>query len=180
MKIEGFASSLLFGGVVAVAVVSAQSLFAPIFGSGDVLALYLVSVLVAYTGLLGRDLRRGLRNGCVSLLGSVLVLAMANGTEGIAIGLTILLALVRSGMDSETRTPRGLMVEAVLGLGALAFASSLTGPGWLGSASALWGFALVQSLYFLAPGLRSASVGDGVGDPFERARERLLVLLEER
>jgi len=179
MRVQGFISSLCFGLVAAIAVVFAQHAFAPIIGSGNVLALYLATSMAAYAALIGRTPRIMIRNAVVAAIGSSVVLTMASGIEGVAIGLTIVLMLVRTGLDVEMRSRRALFVEAVLGCGALAFASGLASPGWLGSAAAIWGFALVQSLYYLAPVVQVRPVMAGDGDPFDRARDRLLILLDE-
>jgi hypothetical protein len=48
----------------------------------------------------------------------------------------------------------------------------------LGQAASLWAFALVSSLYFLVPARSRAGRGDEIGDPFERASERIRGLLD--
>lgn len=179
MKIEGFASSVLFGAVAAVGVVFAQHVFSPVLGSARVEALYLAVTLVVYAASIGPSLRNRLGKGVVAGLGALFVLGIASGTPAIAIGLTIVLSLVRSGFDRESRTPRGACAEGLLGVAALSFASALHAPGWLGSAAGLWGYALVQSLYFLSPGLRTRTRDATTGDAFERAREQILMLLDE-
>ena len=49
----------------------------------------------------------------------------------------------------------------------------------LGVALAFWGFALVQSLFFLLPGSVDGASSAGEGDAFDRARAQLLILLGE-
>lgn len=179
MRVEGFVSSAVFGAFLAIALVFVETVFARFLGSSDVLVLYLAACVVAYASLIARDPRSTLRNAALGAFLSIGVLVMADGIEGIAIGLAVVIGVVRSGLDAETRTGRALCFEGVLGCAALIFASALSWPGWLGSAAALWGFSLVQSLYFLVPVSRRRASRDALGDPFERARERLLGLLDE-
>lgn len=179
MKIDSFFSSILFGAVAAVGVVFAQHLFSPVLGSATVQTLYLALAMVVYAALIASSLRNRLGKLAVAGLGALFVLGMASGTHAIAIGLTIVLSLVRSGFDRESRTPRGWCAEGLLGVAALVFASVLYSPSWLGSAAGLWGYALVQSLYFQLPALRTRPRHSMTGDAFDRARERILVLLDD-
>ncbi|MBJ21254.1 MAG: hypothetical protein GY910_02675 [bacterium] len=179
MSVAGITSSLLFGAMGAVTLVFTQPVFAPFVGSANALALHLAICVVAYGVSIGRNPRMRLRNGLVGSIASVAVLSLARSIDGIAIGLTIVLALVRTGLDGEARTGRTLFFETILGCGALAFSSVLAAPGGLGNSVALWGFMLVQSLYFLLPLARHRKASLAEGDPFDRARGHLLALLDE-
>jgi hypothetical protein len=179
MKVDGVVGTLCFGAAAAIALVFVEHLAAPVIGATRALQLHLVGSLAAYVALLGATPRRALRNGAAALAGAGLVMLLASGIGGLAVGLTALLALVRSGLEFSMRGVRGGVVELVLGLLALGFASWVVSPGWLGAAAALWAFALVQSLYFLVPGRGRMPLCAGPGDPFDRAREQLLALLEE-
>ena len=64
-------------------------------------------------------------------------------------------------------------------IGGLALAGHLLGGSHLSFALALWGFLLVQSCFFLVPGMTPLSVERDAGDPFERAYARANSLLEE-
>ena len=183
MRVLGLGSSLVFGAAVSIGLVFMLHVFAPSIGSWNVLAFHLAACTVAYAALIGRVPRTSLRNAMVASIGSAAVLVLARGAHvgmgEVAIGLTCVVALVRSGLASESRRVRSLVVEAVLGGTSLVFAAWLATPGWLGSAAALWGYVLVQSLYFLIPRSRESSRGETEGDPFDRARDRLLAMLEE-
>lgn len=183
MKIRGVFSSLVFGVAGCVCLVFELHVFAPLLGAGNVLALHLVGSAVVYAALIGSNSRAAIRNACVATIGAAAVLLLARvGSAGlgeVAVGLTLVVALVRSGLDPSARGPRSLVAEMLLGTAALAFAAWLAGPTWLGSAAALWGFVLVQSLYFLIPIGRRPDLGTVGGDPFDRARERLVAMLEE-
>jgi hypothetical protein len=179
MRLNGLTNSLCFGAAAAIAFVFAQHVGAPLVGSVNVLVFYLAGCTIAYAALLGSTPRRAVRNAAAAFMGTILVVIVTNGLVGLAIGLTSVLALVRSGLEYPTKWARGLVIETLLMGLSLGFASWVASPGWLGDAAGLWAFSLVQSLYFLVPGRGRRRAETGVGDPFERARERLLGLLEE-
>lgn len=181
MRVNGLTSSLCFGAAAAIAFVFAQHLAAPLLGSANVFVFYWTGCTIVYAALLGSSPRRSIRNAAAAFVGSLFVVALASGTGGLAIGLTAVLALVRSGLEYPIKPARGFVIETLLGGLALGFASWVASPGWLGDAAGFWAFALVQSLYFLVPGRgrgRTSALTEA-GDPFERARERLIGLLEE-
>jgi hypothetical protein len=71
------------------------------------------------------------------------------------------------------------MFQLLLGAGDLAAAASLAGTSLLGWALAFWAWSLLQSLFFLVGGPRSAmQLGEPNEDAFERARRELEALLE--
>ena len=179
MKRNGLTSSLSFGAGAAIAFVFAQHLAGPILGSANVIVLYLGGCTVAYAALLGSTPRRAVRNAIAAFMGTALVVVVSSGMAGLAIGLTMVLAFVRSGLEFSAKPRRAFAIEMLLGGVGLAFAAWVASPGWLGDAAGLWAFSLVQSLYFLVPGRSRRKQEAGMGDPFERARERLLGLLEE-
>ena len=179
MRRNGFTRSLLFGAAVSVAFVFAQHLAAPLVGSARVLAFYLAGCTIVYAALLGSTPRRAIRNTVAASMGATLVVMVSTGGGGLAIGLTMVLAFIRSGLEFSVKPARAIVIEILLGGLALGFASWVASPGWLGDAAGLWAFALAQSLYFLVPNLSRRSEAAGMGDPFERARERLVGLLDE-
>jgi hypothetical protein len=178
MKRHGSTRTLCFGATMAIALAFVQLIAAPWIGRSHGLALYLGACVVAYAALLGGAPREALRNGGAALAGAAVVALVVDDLSGLAVGLTIVLSLVRSGLEPTMPPARALVVEAALGILALGFASWIAWPGILGDAAALWGFALVQSLYFLVPG-RSRRLQEVAGrDPFDRAREELLGILD--
>ncbi|MAG29670.1 MAG: hypothetical protein CL908_02105 [Deltaproteobacteria bacterium] len=179
MRIDGLTKSLVFGAGAAITLVFVLHLAAPLVGAVDAVGLYLVVCTVAYAALLGACARQAWRNAIAALAGSVVVVLLGGGLWGLAIGLTCVLGLVRSGLERRMRPARALVVETLLGLFALGFSAWIVAPGWLGMAVSLWAYVLVQSLYFLVPGRGHSKSGGDPGDPFERAHERLLGLLEE-
>jgi hypothetical protein len=60
----------------------------------------------------------------------------------------------------------------------LLLARFLASPGLLGIALALWGFFLVQSVFFAIGGTHERRPEAGALDPFDRAKRRMLEVLE--
>ncbi len=179
MRVQNLTSSLAFGAAAAISFVFARHLAGPLLGSTNVFVFYLAGCTVAYAAMLGATPRRAARNAAAAFLGAGFVVLFSSGTVALVIGLCSVLGLVRSGLEYSTKGVRGLSIEMLLGGLGLGFGWWVASPGWLGNAAGLWAFALVQSLYFLVPGRSRKSRESDVGDPFERARERLLGLLEE-
>jgi hypothetical protein len=179
MRINGMTSTLCLGAAAAIALVFSQHVAAPLIGSSNVLALVLVGFTVSYAALLGATPRRALRNGAAALAGSIIVALFSDGVVGLALGQAIVLGAIRSGLEYSMKPARAVVVESILLVLGLGFAFWIAWPGWLGEAAGLWGFALVQCLYFIVPGRRRADRRERAGDPFDRAREQLLTLLEE-
>jgi hypothetical protein len=178
MRSLGFVGTLLFAAVASVVLVVAHVVAAPSLGARSVLALFTLAAAVGYAALLGPSLRSRVRNGGAALLGGVVVLVLARGFAEIALGMALVLALVRGFLARRSPPLRALVVEIALGVGGLCLARWLAVPGVLGAAAGFWGYALVQSLYFLVPGGHLEAV-ETTGDPFERARERLSALLDD-
>jgi len=179
MRVQNLTSSLAFGAAAAISFVFARHLAGPLLGSTNVFVFYLAGCTVAYAAMLGATPRRATRNAAAAFFGAGFVVLFSSGTAALVIGLCSVLGLVRSGLEYSTKGARGLAIEMLLGGLGLGFAGGVTSPGWLGDAAGLWAFALVQSLYFLVPGRNRKNGENSVGNPFERARERLLCVLEE-
>jgi len=179
MRARSLSGTLCFGAAAAVASVFVQQLTSPLLGHSNGLALYWVCCTIAYAALLGPTRRRALRNGFAALAGSSLAAVLTPDLSTLAVGLAVVLALVRSGLELRMRPARAIGVETGIGLLALAFAAWIAGPGPISQAVALWGFALVQGLYFLVPGHRSGKRPRQGADAFDRARAQLLRLLGE-
>ena len=82
-------------------------------------------------------------------------------------------------VDSESPLGRALLVEASLLAAGLAFAKALAGSSVSSVALAVWGFFLVQSLFFLAGGTAARPEEEFAEDPFDRARREAVRLMEE-
>ena len=175
---RGFSRTLLFGALAAVGVPAAGVLLAPVLGLPLTLSLYVLGLPIAYLAWIAGSLRRGVLAGGLAAAGTLVLLLFLPGPTLAAVGAALTVAAVRSGFLFRAPQPRLLVLEAVLLVTGLAVADALAGPGLIGSALTVWGYFLVQSLYFLLarPRVRAAR---SAGDPFERARERLERLLDE-
>ena len=173
-----FGRSLLFAALAAGGLPAARLLLDPIVGSALATHGYLVMVAGLYAMAIAPSHRRGVAGaGFVTLLGAAIVLAGARTPE-LALGLAGGVAVARSRLLYPTRAMRSIAVELALGLGGLLVAQWFARSGVLGESLALWGYWLVQSVYFplggVSPGGRAAR-----GDPFDDARERLQCLIRE-
>jgi len=179
MRVDSMTSTLCLGAAAAIGLVFLQHIAAPLIGSSSVLAIALTGYTVSYAALIASTPRRAIRNGAAALAGSTIVLMFSSGIVPLAFGLAIVLALVRSGLEYSMRPGRALIVESTLLIFGLGFGFWIAWPSWLGAAAGLWGFSLVQGLYFIVPCRRRATLEARAGDPFDRACERLVELLEE-
>ncbi len=188
MRVRRFGSSLAFAALSAVAFVFAQLALASIVGSARVWTLHLTTSLVGYAFCLGTTPRRSVRGALVALVGAGVVVALARDLGELALGLTLVLAVVRTALEPATRNAPAFLLEGCLGVVALGFAGWLGSPTWLGGAAAIWGFALVQSLHPLLGSVLPRRLGGRDGpcragtdpiDPFDRARAGLLALLDD-
>jgi hypothetical protein len=98
-----------------------------------------------------------------------------------ALAATLALGWARVRWLYPGRGARAVWLELALAAGALAMADFLwrsLGGGGTGLAAAVWGYGLVQGLFFVLPG---CGTGPRVEqrDGFERARRRLQQLLDE-
>src|SRR5215470_7733969 len=149
-RVDGFLRGAVFAAVAAAA-------YAPwivTFGGGRrAFALYLVTLTAGYLFCLGeRGTRRLLVAGGAALLGCVVAAAAHSITE-LALGLGVVLATARSAALWRARTARAVVTEVGLVGGGLVFARMLAAPSVFGVMLAVWGFFLVQSLFFLVGGV---------------------------
>ena len=175
----GFAGTLGFAVVASLALVVAQLVAAPWLGRTTVLALFLVCAAAGYAALLPAQLRHRALAAGAALGAGALALVLAPGIAELAVGLAVVVALVRAFAQTRSTPLRTLAVELVLGVGGLALALLLASPGLLGAAAGFWGYALVQSFGGLVPGEQAPWQRSCEGDPFERACARLDELLEK-
>ncbi len=175
---RGFARTLVFGVLAALAVPAIRLLLAPVLGHSLTLSLTWVGLAIAYPAWIAGSLRRGVRAALLAGSGGVVLLALMPGPSFVAAGAALLVASVRSGFLYRAARSRLLVLEGLLLVVSLAVANALASPGVLGIALAVWGYFLVQSLYFLLARPRPRAASEG-RDPFERARERLESLLDE-
>lgn len=156
-----------------------------VLGRQSALALYLTAVSAAYAGAVLAPARGGGDPPMTpAWVAALLAVAAAAAVAGIArtpaelaIGMAAALGLARSILY-RVAPARRVATELMLLGGGLLFARFLIGPSLLSSAVAIWGFLLVQSLFFLLPGICPHPRPDVAGDAFEEAHRRALALLE--
>jgi hypothetical protein len=173
-----FGRSAVFAAVAGCGVMPWLLAVAPLLGVRRALAFYLVAATAAYVTAIAPALRRGLGAGVlVGILGAGVAVA-AHSLAELTLGLAMLLALARTGVLYRARPGRALALEVALVTGGLLCARSLAGSSLLSVMLALWGFLLVQSVFFLVGGVRTREAGVARKDPFDAAYERATALLE--
>ncbi|HEV7733175.1 MAG TPA: hypothetical protein VGR62_13475 [Candidatus Binatia bacterium] len=177
MRWDGFARSILFAAVAAMATAACLLMAAPLLGGRRVLALWLVALTAAYLSGLVPDRRRGVAAAFGALVAGATLLVIAPGLHEVVLGLAVVLGVGRSVFLYRRRPARAVVVEAVLLVGGLVLVAWLGGPSLHGVVLAVWGFLLVQSGFFLVPGASGRRAFEGAADPFEAAHARALALL---
>ncbi len=171
--------TLVFGAVAALGSIPWAMVLGPFFGRSWALAGYCLAVATLYVAVIARGWHRGFAAGAVAGLAAVAVAVLATTPTEAVLGAVAILAVARSGFLYRSKPARAVALEAAVTFGGLLFARLLAGTTLLSSALAFWGFFLVQSLFFLAGGVRERESEEPRIDPFERARRRALALMEE-
>ena len=178
MRWNGFGRSLLFAALAAGAFPIFQLVASPVLGRAAALALYLLGIAALYAaGLAPRRSRAAAAFGIASALGACVFL-LAPSAATVAGGAALTIGVCRSGVLYRSRPARALLTETCLLAGGLGLSRFLAGPEPLEIALAIWGFLLVQSVFFLIGGVAARADRPAGLDPFELARARALALLE--
>lgn len=173
-----FARSALFAAVAAAAWLPWVLVAGPIVGVWSARALYLVAITALYIAGVAPQRTRRMTAAVVAGLVATGLALVAHTTVELAIGLGAILGIARSGFLYRAAPARAVTTEATLLVGGLVFARFLAGASLTSTALALWGFLLVQSLFFLVAGVRVRATGGRHPDPFDEAHRRALALLE--
>ncbi len=186
---NGFGRSLLFAFLCAGGAPFYLGLMQIVGGWKLAFATYLLLAAAVYlAGVSRRPLRGIAAAGTALLCGSLLLLFGASVSE-LALALAVLIGLFRSGLLHPARQKnasgfaRRFATEAGLIGAGLALGSYLFHGPLVPEASALWGFFLVQSAFFLIGGASAPTRRDlselHETDPFERACRRARALLQQ-
>ena len=151
---------------------------APLLGGHRAIAFYLVAVTAAYVTAIAPSLRRGLGAGVVVGMVGAGLAALAHTLPELTLGLGMLLALARSGFLYRARPGRAVALEVGLIGSGLLFARFLAGNSPFSVILAVWGFLLVQSVFFLVGGVGTREPGAARRDPFDAAHDRATALLD--
>lgn len=182
-----FAHSLRVAFVCAVACGLWLALAQPLVGRTLALQSGLAAAAAAYLiGIAPRRVR-GTTAAALLLASSAVLILAGVRIAFFASALAVTLGVLRSTW--LWRVPRGdaaafarrFMLELALVAGGLAFAAELGHTGVFREALALWGFLLVQSVFFVLDGgaAAAASAEEVFVDPFEVSCRRLRAVLEK-
>jgi hypothetical protein len=177
MRCNTFGRSLLFAALAAAGLLALEVLLVPLYFPA-VLACYMAAVAAAYVAAIAPHRASGLAAGALAALLGVVLLLLPLDIWQTALAAALVVAVCRSAILYRAQPLRALLLELALLAGGLGLARFLAagGPGSL--ALGLWGYLLVQSLFFLAGGVTVRFGSDARVDPFERARAGLLALLD--
>ncbi|MEM1178531.1 MAG: hypothetical protein AAGM22_09310 [Acidobacteriota bacterium] len=174
-----FNISLLFALAAALAYVPWLLVTVPWLGRSLGQGLFAVSATAAYLALTAPRPALRLHAAILTAAGGGVLWLLMPGDAARWLSLAVVMAAVRSVILYRRRSPaRALAVDATLLLGGLLAAKALAGPTLLGGALAVWGFLLVQSLFFLITDVETRGESSD-GDPFEEAHLRATRLLEQ-
>ncbi len=177
MTVRSFGGTLGFGIAAGVGFPGFAVLASPIVGPHAALCLFVALGAIAYAALLGQGLRERVAGAFIAALFIVPTVLLTNEIAGVAMGAALAIAIARTRILGTSHLPRTVAVEAALAAFGFAFVTALDGPGWFPISLAIWGWFLVQSLYFLIGGL-PAPVLEGDVDPFDLASEQANRILE--
>jgi hypothetical protein len=173
-----FVRSLFFAAAAAGALLVGTPLLAPLCGDRAALRFLILSGVVAYAAAAAPSRGRAAQACALAACAGALLLALPLGLHVHALGAAALLGVCRSGVLYRSRPARTALLEITLLGAGLALAAFLAGGTLLRLALACWGFWLVQSAYFAVGGVAARPDDSTQEDPFERARARILALLE--
>lgn len=171
--------TMAFGLVAALGSIPWAMVLGPFFGHSWVLAGYCLGAMALYVAILAPNWSRGVVVGGIAGLAAAAVLILAASPSEVILGAAIILAVARSGFLYRGKPARTVLLEIAVTGGGLLFARLLAGPTLLSISLAIWAFFLIQSLFFLAGGVRPREAEEPRIDPFDQARKRALTLMEE-
>lgn len=171
--------SLAFAAFAALASIPWTMVTVPVLWPSRAVGLFVLAAAVLHVVWIAPSWPRGARIGALAALLAALVAVLAPGLTATVLGAAAILAVARSGFLYRAQPARALVLEVALIAGGLVFARVLGGPTSLGLALGIWGFFLVQSLFFVAGGVRERQAEASAVDPFERARRKALAVLED-
>ena len=178
MRWNTFGRSAVFAALAGIGILPWIVLAGPMLGMRWALAVYLVTLTATAVVGAAPSLRRGLGvSVMVTLLGGCLAVT-THTLPALALGLAVLFAMARGVFLYRLRPARAVAVEVALVGGGLLFARFLAGPSLISLVLAVWGFLLVQSVFFLVGGVRVRERAVPQQDPFDTAHERARALLD--
>jgi len=150
MRIEGFESGVLYAFVIAVGVVPYWSIANRLVGGGPAFGSYLLLAAVMYVSFLSPSVNVGARIGVLMGFMSVPVAVLATSPLEMAIGAALVVGFGRWQLMRWGPHLARLSLEVALGTIAISMVPLFIREGSATQlALALWGFFLMQSVFFL-------------------------------
>lgn len=174
MRARRFGQSLLFALLAALGSIPWTLATGSAVGRGRAEALYWLALAVLHLVWIAPGWPCKLRTGVLAC-GAAAALTVVPAPA--FLGAAILVAVGRSGLLYRAKPARAVATEALLVGGGLAFAGWLAGPSLLDQAFSVWGFYLLQSLFFLLGGVAERRE-EAQTDPFDDALRRATAVLE--
>lgn len=180
MKRSGLAlagRSLLFAVVAGLAVIPALMVGGSLVGRFWAWMAVCLGTAVLYVVTVAPSWARALPAGALATLFSIAVAGLATTPAELALGAALVVGVCRSGLLYRRRGMRSLAIEVGLLAIGLVFARSLAGSSPLTIGLGVWGFYLVQSLFFVIAGWETQQPAGTVEDPFDEAERRAMEIL---
>lgn len=174
MRARRFGESLLFALLAALGAVPWTLAIGVAVGRGRAEALYWLALAVLHLVWIAPGWPCKLRTSLLAAMAAV-VFAFLSAPAGVT--AAILVAVGRSGFLYRAKPARAVVTEALFVGGGLAFAGWLAGPALLDQAFSVWGFYLLQSVFFLLGGVAERRE-EAQTDPFDDALRRATAVLE--
>lgn len=175
---DRFLVSLALGGFLALSSLPWLIVVGPVLGYAYGLSLFAVPALWIYLTWTAPPRGRGWIVATITSTGLVGIHLLTLDATLTLYAIPVVLGSARSiGLYGQTSAARALTVEAMLAAASLTVARVLFTGSLLSSAMAVWGFLLVQSLFFLIrnTGDKKTKTAE---DPFETAYQRADSLLD--
>jgi hypothetical protein len=173
-----FTTALRFAGLAALSAIVALVALEPWVGAGRARALFALALLPIAGARLAESLGPRVRVGLALALASLALAISHLPWPELALPLAGAFGGARALCGRSPSSARALALEVGLLGGGLALGALCDGRSTLSFGMAIWAFLLAQAAFPLfESGARPSSSESG--DPFERARDQALALLEE-
>jgi len=178
MRWNGFSRSVWFGAAAAAAFAVFGVTLAPRIGLEWALVVFGACVVPVYLFGLAPTRRRGVSAAlfAAALIGGASLLDVSP-RESLLVA-AIALGLGRSGIAHPGPFARSVWIELFLLFGGWSVAGLLLAGSTPSVVLAVWGFFLVQAVFFLLPRTRPTSPGAAI-DAFDEARDRANAILDD-
>jgi len=179
MRGNSLVGSLAFAALAALGSIPWMMVAGRLLAAPVALGIWCLGAAVVYVAWIAESWSRALVIGALAGGLALLVGVLTPMPAGAIVGGGSILAIARSGFLYRGKPARVLVVEGLLVGGGLLLARWLADASLLATGLAIWSFFLVQSLFFLIGGMHKRPSEEVTGDPFERACQQAIALMEE-